>query len=202
MKLVILNKNQTVLTYSDVQISTQLVGDCIEILKSRDLMEGIKDSLNIDDISANDLASNIEIDSPVGTRVLVIKVTDTNAIRAKRIADAIYELGGEYIKNSLDVYSVNIIEQPVVATSPSSPNVQRNTILGGIAGAILMIALAVIKRLTNNKLTTVEEIESELGVTVLASIPKSGIQAKKRIHRSVIAPNEEAQNQSGGIRNE
>ena len=187
MKMVVINKSQEeTMTISDVQMSTLLIGDCIEIIKSRDLMESIKDSLAIKDLSANQLAENIDIESPTGTRTLDIRVSDADRIRAKRIADEIFNKGGPLIKEKLDVKQIDVIESPIIPSSPSSPNVQRNVILGGLAGAILIIAFVVIAKLTNNKLTTVEEIESELGVTVLASIPKSGVQGRKRAHRSVL----------------
>lgn len=189
MKLVVINKShEETMTISDVQMSTLLIGDCIELIKSRDLMESIKDSLGIKDISANQLAENIEIDSPTGTRTLDIRVTDNDRIRSKRIADEIYNKGGPLIREKLDVKRVDVIESPVIPTSPSAPNVQRNIILGGFFGMILIIAILIIGKLTNNKLSSSDEIEDELGLTVLASIPKSGVQGRKRAHRQYVSP--------------
>ncbi len=201
MKLIIINQNQSVATYSDFQMSAQLVGDCVEIIKSRDLMEEIIDSLSIEDLSPNQLASNIEVDSPTGTRVLLIQVSDSEKIRAKRIADALYDIGADYIRDALAVDYINLIEKPVVPTSPSSPNVERTAILGGLVGFILMVAFIVIKKLLNTKLSSAEEIEAELGITILACIPKAVPQSKRKGHRKAMGYGEANLDTAGGENN-
>lgn len=62
-KMVILNKQQINITYSDIQTSTQLTNDCVQVLKSADLMDKVIDALNLD-MTAGQLLSKIAVTAP------------------------------------------------------------------------------------------------------------------------------------------
>ena len=56
--------------------------------------------------------------------------------------------------------------------------------MGGIAGAFLVVAFLLVQKLTNNKIYTVEDVENNLSLTLLAAIPDSSddsaLKRKKR----------------------
>ena len=172
MKLVVNNKSSDIITLSEVQVSSRIVGDCMEFVKSRDLMEDIIESLGIYDMSPSQLMDSISISSPDETRILNISVTDTNPVRAKLIADEIFIQGGRLMEQKLDVKSVEIFETPVVPSSPSSPNMKVNVIIGILVGMIIVFLILFVRKMTNTKIFSSSEIEHELGLTVLTSIPR------------------------------
>ncbi len=182
-KMVILNKQQINITYSDIQTSTQLTNDCVQVLKSADLMDKVIDALNLD-MTAGQLLSKIAVTAPEDTRVLQVTVTDSDPERARQLAYEIYTQASEVFVNTLDIDAVNLFEEPKTPSSPSSPNKSKNIMMGGIAGAFLVVAFLLVQKLTNNKIYTVEDVENNLSLTLLAAIPDSSddsaLKRKKR----------------------
>ncbi len=182
-KMVILNKQQINITYSDIQTSTQLTNDCVQVLKSADLMDKVIDALNLD-MTSGQLLSKIAVTAPEDTRVLQVTVTDSDPERARQLAYEIYTQASEVFVNTLDIDAVNLFEEPKTPSSPSSPNKSKNIMMGGIAGAFLVVAFLLVQKLTNNKIYTVEDVENNLNLTLLAAIPDSSddsaLKRKKR----------------------
>lgn len=186
MRMVVNNKSNDIITLSEVQVSSRIVGDCMEMIKSRDLMEDIIEALGIYDMSATQLINSISVSSPDETRILNVSVTDTNPVRAKLIADEIFIQGSRLMEQKLDVNSVEIFETPIVPESPSSPNLKSNILVGGLAGVLIVFAILFVLKITNTKLYSSAEVEHELGLSVLASIPKAddaSSQSKKNKRR-------------------
>ena len=65
-----------------------------------------------------------------------------------------------------------LIEEGTVATTKSSPSVAKNTLMGALIGAILMCGIITVKFIMNDSVTTTEDVENYLGISVLASIPE------------------------------
>lgn len=180
VKMAAIKGTEVNITYSDVQISTQLVNDCVEILKSNEIIHEVIAKLNLP-YSSSALMSNILVRAPEKTRVLVITVTDTDPQRACDIANVLYEVSSRKIIETLQIDAVNIFDSPTVPTSPSSPNIPQNTVLGAFLGSVLMIIILIISRITNNKITTIEDVERYLSLSVLAAIPLiENIENKKK----------------------
>ena len=67
-----------------------------------------------------------------------------------------------------------------VADRPSSPNISRNTAVGIIIGVLLAIAWIVVSMMLNDTITSEEDVEKYLNLTVLASVPERGTDAGRR----------------------
>lgn len=170
-KLVILNKaNDVTITYSDIQISNQLVKDSMEIVTNREIMESVINELELP-FSAGGLKSMISVSSPAGTRIVRLTVTDINPDRAADIADALFRYSSREIVTSLDANAVNLFEAPIASYSPVSPNLRNNCILGTFLGVALCVAVLIAAFMFDTKISTPEDIETKLKRTLLAAIP-------------------------------
>jgi uncharacterized protein involved in exopolysaccharide biosynthesis len=67
---------------------------------------------------------------------------------------------------------VKILEAPAVPLKPSSPNSTRILLLALLAGPLLGLGAVVLAEYVDTSLRTVEEIEAELGLPVLGTIPR------------------------------
>lgn len=171
VKMVILNKTDDVnITYSDIQISNQLVKDSMEIVKNRQIMENVVNDLHLP-MTPSALNGMVSVSSPTGTRIVELTVTDTNPERARDIAESLYRYSKEAIISSLDANAVNMFESPMVNLSPVSPNLRNNCIIGAFFGMALYVAVLVISFMANTKIVTPEDVEEKLKVTLLATIP-------------------------------
>ncbi|MFW6295593.1 MAG: GumC family protein [Halothece sp.] len=73
--------------------------------------------------------------------------------------------------------NARIVEAASIPNNPISPQIMLNLALGGILGAMLGIATALIIDARDRTLKTVQEIKDRLGYTLLGSIPLLGKQA-------------------------
>ena len=171
-KIYILNKeeNQTV-TYSDVQISTQLTQDYAELIKSRRVLEEVIQRLHLVDVEYKDLYEVLKVDTPSDTRIVAITVKDEDPLMAMKIANCIREVASEHITNVMDIDAINVAETANVPTSKSSPSVVRWTVIAGFLGAVVVAFFAILGYLLDDSIKSNDDVERYLGVSTLALIP-------------------------------
>ncbi|MBQ6587561.1 MAG: protein-tyrosine kinase [Butyrivibrio sp.] len=171
-KIYILNKeeNQTV-TYSDVQISTQLTQDYAELIKSRRVLEEVIQRLHLTDMEYKDLYDVLKVDTPSDTRIVAITVRDEDPLMAMRIANCIREVASEHITNVMDIDAINIAETANVPTDKASPSVARWTVISGFIGAVVVAFFAILGYLLDDSIKSNDDVERYLGLSTLALIP-------------------------------
>ena len=108
-KIYILNKSDnTTVTYSDVQMGTQLTKDYAELINSRYVLEKVIANLSLDDMEYEDLLDKVSVHTPTDTRIVSITVEHTDPVQAMKIADGIREVAGEHIQNVMDIDTDNV----------------------------------------------------------------------------------------------
>lgn len=173
-KIYILNKNDNqTMTYSDVQLGTQLTKDYSELINSRYVLEEVIQSLKLN-LDYNSLKGKINVSSPADTRIVAITVRDTDPTVAMHIANAIRESASKHISNVMDIDAVNIVESANMPTEKSGPSLSKWTLVGGLIGCVLVCAFILIKYLLDDTIKTADDVEKFLGLSTLASIPIIG----------------------------
>ena len=170
---------ESLTTFNDVQIAIGLVNDCVEIICSRQVMQEIIDDLDLP-YTTEQLLSQISISVPEDTRVLKISVTNPDPELAKEIVSAICGAAESQVANYVGVDSIKTFEKATIPTSPVSPNVVNNTVIGGFCGMFAVAAILVLMKIINNKMYTQEDIEHMLGISVFSSIPYVDENADKK----------------------
>ena len=155
---------------SDLQSATTLKEDFQVLVKSDEVYRQVLESLGENGANYKSLRGKISLDNNT-TRFVDITVSDPDPVRAKRLADATAYVSRIKAKEILGVQDVAIMQLGSVSTSPSSPNMSKNIVLAAAAGMFAVCAIIALCSLFNNKLTTVEDVEKYLGITVLGSIP-------------------------------
>lgn len=170
-KIYILNKSdsQTV-TYSDVQLGTQLTKDYSELINSRYVIEEVIQKLSLD-MDYNSLKKKINVSSPADTRIVSITVTDKDPVVAMNIANAVRESSSSHIRNVMDIDAVNIVESANMPKKKSSPSYFKWTVIGGVIGGIAICAIILIGYLMDDTIKTSEDVERFLGLSTLGLIP-------------------------------
>jgi capsular polysaccharide biosynthesis protein len=80
-------------------------------------------------------------------------------------------VGSAFIAQKLVQDPPEIVQYGYSDGSPVSPNVKKNTILGGLLGAVLAIAIIAVSYLFNDSILGPEDIEKKLGMHVLGTLP-------------------------------
>lgn len=178
-KIYILNKQDSnTVTYSDVQMGTQLTKDYKELINSRYVLEEVIQKQSLD-MEYSELLSKVSVSTPTDTRIVAITVKDTDPVQAMNIANCIREVASEHIQNVMDIEAVNVVETANMPTKKSGPSVMKWTLIGGMLGVLIVCAVVLVRYLLDDTLKTSEDIEKYLGLSTLALIPIATDTSKK-----------------------
>jgi capsular exopolysaccharide synthesis family protein len=75
--------------------------------------------------------------------------------------------------------SVNVAQEAVAPTSPSSPKTSRNTAIGGVLGLLIGLALAFILEPLDRRIRMPEDLETIYHLPLLGTVPKSKALSRK-----------------------
>lgn len=182
-KLFVMTKNDDTsasATYTDLQTGSMLTKDYMELVKSRPVLEKTISKLKLD-VEPEELAEMITTETPTDTRIMSISVTDDDPKEAKQIADTLRKAVSVQITEIMNADSVNTVEEGNLPTSPSSPNVKKNMMLGALLGLVISMGFIVLISILDDTVKTPDDVEKYLGLNVLTSIPiKEGSSAPKR----------------------
>ncbi len=170
-KIYILNKNESQnVTYSDMQLGTQLTKDYSELINSRYVLEEVIQKLRLN-LDYQGLKEKVSVSSPTDTRIVAITVTDKDPVEAMNIANAIRESASNHIGNVMDIDAVNVVESANMPTKKAGPSYLKWTVIAGMLGVLLVCAMILIKYLLDDTIKTSEDVERYLGLSTLAIIP-------------------------------
>lgn len=172
-RIYVVNRNQgdkPGLTNQDLQAGSYLVKDYREIILSQDVLEKVATDLKLE-LPPKGLASKIKVTVPVDTRIVSISVTDRAPEEASRIANSLREVAAQKIISVTRVSDVTTLEEARPATSPSSPNIRRNTMVGFLAGAVVMVVAVLLVELLDTRVKRPEDIEDVMQIALLGVVP-------------------------------
>jgi len=172
-RIYVVNRNQADkpgLTNQDLQAGSYLVKDYREIILSQDVLEKVvaDQSLAMD---AKTLGRKVSVTVPADTRIVSISVRDGKPEEASRIANALREVAAQKIISVTRVSDVTTLEEARPATSPSSPNIRRNTMMATIAGVGFVTVIVLLVELLDDRVKRPEDIEEVMHISLLGVIP-------------------------------
>ncbi len=135
----------------------------------------------------------------------VAKINQAATLVQKRISE-LPPGGGGQIRRSLlenrltalqtlaDLQTGNaeVVQPADVPTSPSSPKIVRNTIIGGLVGVLLALALALILDRVDRRVREPEELEDIFDLPIVGYVPESGKLRKEDAGPQLRGPDAEA----------
>lgn len=169
--LYVLSKETTLTSLADLQIGSQLTTDYRIIMTSRPVLENVIDALGLQ-MSYRSLRGKLKIDNPAESRILTVTVQDPDPRLAKLIVDEVAYTASDYIGDIMEMVPPKMIEDGEIVPVPVSPNNRKNTMIGALAGAMLVCGLTFLEVILNDTIRTDENVARYLGITVLASVPE------------------------------
>ena len=89
----------------------------------------------------------------------------------KKIVDTTVDVFTNEVKETLNINNITTVDDAKLQTSPVSPSVPKNIVIGGLVGAILSIGIIFIRFMLDNRLHTKEDVEKYLEIPNLGVIP-------------------------------
>lgn len=169
-ELYVLSSSTSITSLADIQVGTYMTRDYVVVVTGRPVLEQVIKNLDLN-MSYKALRGKIRVNNPDDTRIIQITITDADPNRAKLIADEMAEVSSVFMAEKMDQDAPSIISYGYADGGAVSPNVSRNTILGGIIGAVVAIAIVLISHLLNDTIIAPEDAERKLGLNVLGTLP-------------------------------
>lgn len=158
------------LTTSDITASQSLVKTYSKIILSRSVLTEAASKANLN-YTPSQLSKMVSTNTEDETEVIGVYVTAEDPKVAAQLASAIADVAPQMISRIIEGSSMQIIDEPLVPTSIYSPNYSKNTAVGFLIGAVIAVAIIVIKELLDDHVKNEEDLEDKFAIPVVGVIP-------------------------------
>lgn len=158
------------IAYQDIMMYRQLVSTYSEIAKSRSVAEAVIKELRLN-MTTDELSDLVTVNAVKDTEIIAIKVKNSDPDMARRIANQVATSFSKKVIGYSNIDNVLVVDKAITPNAPVSPNKGLNITIAGFLGIVLAIGLIFLIEYLDNTVKTAEDVESVLGLTVLAAVP-------------------------------
>lgn len=163
------DKSSTITT-TDVTLNSKLVSTYSALVQSKSVLRQVISNLGIK-ISEDELKNNITVTQEKDTEIIKISVSNTNANTAEKVANEVAKVFTEKIQEIYKINNVQIVDTAEIETEPSNINHPKDVIIFTFIGIVVAAGYVLIMNMLDTTVKTAEEVEKELKIPVLATIP-------------------------------
>lgn len=156
---------------NDVTMYQKLMKTYTATIKTKDLVEKALGSSNLE-VDTKSVLENLTVTSLADTQILEVKYKSIDPIEAKTIIE---EITDEFIETSKKLVpngNIQIIESVELPEKPVSPNKKMNIAIAFALGLMVGVGLSLLLEFLDNTFKTKEQVERELEIPVLGTIPQ------------------------------
>ncbi|EET58821.1 chain length determinant protein [Marvinbryantia formatexigens DSM 14469] len=169
--MIYITNTDSVITFSDLQLSSALTEDYTNIIKSRTVLNRVIDELDLD-INYKQLGNLVSVENPESTHIIHIYVTTDDLELSRNIANALLNVSVSQIYQIIGSSEPTIIDYAEAeAVENVTPGLTRYMAMGALLGAVVVCAVLIIRMLMNTTMKTEEDIDKYLHLPVLAAVP-------------------------------
>lgn len=154
-----------------VSVSQKLAVTYGEVIKSRTVLENVIKNLNLKE-TYDELSEKISVSTVSDTQIIKISVKDTNNANAAKIANEIPKVFTKEAIRIADANGVEVIDKAKIPIDPVAPNKKMNIAIAGVLGIMVGVFSIFMIEFLDNKMRNPQDIEKELGLTLLGVVPK------------------------------
>ena len=158
------------ITQTDITLNQKLVSTYSELVKSKNVLREVIKNLNINESEEN-LKDNITVSAVKDTELIQITVTNYYPDRASDIANEIAKVFTKKVGEIYNINNVYIVDEAERANTPYNINHIKDIAIFIAVGLIVSVGYVLISNLLDTTVKSAEDIEKELGVVAIASIP-------------------------------
>ena len=166
-----ITSNDSIVSFSDLQISSALTQDYESIIKSRHVLVEVIDNLGLR-VDYDTLYDMITVTNPEDTHIIEIAVTCEVPEDAVAIANEVMHVSVEEIYKVIGSSEPSILDESEAQYVDNvKPSTLRYLGMGAILGLVLSCGVIAIRVIMDSTLKTEEDVAAYLGLPVLAVIP-------------------------------
>ena len=181
---------------NNISNSKQLVNTYMEVLKDDAVMNAVAEKLS-KQFEENVLSQNFTINdsgkiTPASIRscLAISSVTDTSAVKvnataknaevAAAICNDLTQVAPQYVEEAVGVGSINTIDTAKVYNTPVAPNTMKNTMIGAIAGFMLIVLIIFLIDFFDNTIKDTDALGKKYNKAIIGDIQAFGDSKKKK----------------------
>lgn len=166
-----ITNTDSVITFSDLQMSAALTDDYARIIKSRVVLKRVIQELQLD-LDYDQLAELIQVNNPDSTHIIEIIVTCDDLELSRNIANALLNISVDQIYQIIGSSEPTVIDySEAEAVEDVTPSLFKYVVIGALLGAVLVCAVLLVRMLMDTTMQTEEDVDKYLQLPVLASVP-------------------------------
>ena len=166
----VLNRSDSAINMSDLQIGIALTSDYIKVFKMWEVHEEVISNLNLP-YTYKQMANGLSVKNDSNTRMLDITFKSPSAQEAAAVANEYAKVASQYIADTMATDKPSMMSVALVPANPVSPNLTRNLVLGFLLGLVLACGIITVRMLMDDKYKTAEDIRKYTGMATLALVP-------------------------------
>lgn len=148
--------------------NSKQVNNYMAMLKGENILTNVANQL---DLNVGEVKNAVSVSNVADTEIIEIKAVSDNPEKSKRIVETLTSTFFKEVKETLQIENMTILNDPKVSNVPVSPNKRKNTVIGAMIGLLLSGGYIFLIYIFDKRLKTKQEVESYLGIPVLAEIP-------------------------------
>ncbi|MGE2735313.1 polysaccharide biosynthesis tyrosine autokinase [Mycolicibacterium vaccae] len=164
-------------SYQETAASQQMALSLVKLITSDVVIQRVVDSLQLD-MTAAELTSTMEATVEPETVLIDLSVTSTSPALAREIANATAFEFADYVAElqvkttpSTPKPQVNLVQPAATPNAAVAPNIPRNVGLATLAGFVIGLTLANLRKRFIHTVRDVDTLESVTGKPALGSVP-------------------------------
>lgn len=156
---------------SDINMYQQLLQTYAQAIQTKDLVNRAISGLNYDELEASSVVNSLTVTPISSTQILQIKYQSKNPEEAREVLKSVTD---EFIVTAKELVpngNVRVIEEVELPENPVSPNKKMNIAIAFLLGLMVSVGLVFLLEYLDNTYKNKDQLEKDLGIPVLGSIP-------------------------------
>jgi len=163
------------ITNESIIVGQQLVKDYSELIKSEKFTSAVIEKVGIKGITKEELSDGVSIDMEKGSNVFALSYQDVDPEKAKSIDNAFAEVLIEKMVGTGNQVSLIVVDEAKLPIHPIPSYKAIKVVLSFLISLIAICVLITLLQYIDNTVHTVEDVEKELGYSVIGIIPEMDI---------------------------
>ncbi len=162
------------INYNQTQIAVHYAKTYADILKSNTVLTIVSEDM-AGKYTPDELEKMISLQTAEETEILYVSVQATDPHDAYLIAQSLLKNAPGVLTEIVNGGDVKVIDEAQEPIEPSSPNVSKNTLIGGVAGFVIGIAIILLIEMFDTRIKNSDTIVEKYNIPVLGKIPQMNL---------------------------
>ncbi|RHM62818.1 MULTISPECIES: YveK family protein [Coprobacillaceae] len=160
--------NEGVVDYSQITSNNLMTNNYVALLNGNSIQSKVAQELKVD---TGVVSSALAVSNESDTQIISISATTNDPQLSKKIVDTTVSVFTQEVKDTLNINNITTVDEAKLQTTPVSPSLTKNLVIGGLVGLIVSIGIIFIRFMLDNRIHTKEDAENYLGIPNLGVIP-------------------------------